>query len=54
MRGLYGNRNLLYDKVFRIDKIIVKVNYSLLVSNILKNNLDINKKKTTARAINSS
>jgi len=49
-----GNRNLLYDKFFKIDKIIVKVNYILLVSNILKNNLDINKKKTTARAINYS
>ena len=49
-----GNRNLLYDKFFKNDKIIVKANYILLVSNILKNNLDINKKKTTARAINSS
>ena len=43
-----GNRNLLYDKFFKNDKIIVKANYILLVSNILKNNLDINKKKNNS------
>ena len=51
MRGLRGKDYYQFDNFLKIDKIIVKVNYILLVSNILKNNLDINKKKITARAI---